>query len=98
MNTYIAGTLVTVTLTFLNLSNVPTDPTTITVKWSYSGAVSTTVWVYPTASQLTRVSTGVYAAAIDTTGNPGTYTVEGIGTGAVQVTGVDSFLVNPAPL
>lgn len=98
-----SGSLVTSTATFTNTSGTPTDPTTITLKvQSPNGTVNT--YTYPNAF-ITRVSTGVYSAEIDTTGLTGyhgpiteTFVVEWIGTGNVQAINSTSWPVTPAPL
>lgn len=94
-----AGTLVTITATFESETGTATDPTTITLKYAQGRAsYPVTTWVYQGAGSITRDGTGVYVAELDTTGLPGTWVGEWIGTGACQVTQSFSFLVQPLPL
>lgn len=99
-NIYISGALVQSTANFTNLSGVLTDPTTITLKYRI-GAGSTTTVVYP-AAPIVRAAQGVYTANLDTTGwaGPGLqlWTIEWIGTGAVQAPGIDYWEVEPLAL
>src|SRR5215472_6709212 len=97
---WISGSLATSTATFLDDTGSPADPTTITLKYKV-GSGSTTTVVYPSAP-VTRASTGVYQAELDTSGfsGPGQqlWTIEWIGTGTVQAIGVSYFLVTPPAL
>lgn len=43
-------------------------------------------------------STGFYHYDVDTTGKPGLYTYEWIGTGAVQAIAANQFIVKGAPI
>lgn len=96
----VAGTAVTTTATFTNAAGSPTDPTTITLKFQ-GGTGSTTSWTYAD-DQLTRVSTGVYSATIDTTGDTygtsGTWTVEWLGTGNLAAVSAVTFQVTTPPI
>lgn len=100
MNTYLSGTLVTTTANFANKNGVPTDPDTITLKYKHGSNAVVTV-AYPT-SPIVRDTTGAYHADLDTTGwtGPGNelWTAEWIGTGAVQVPGIDNWQVEPLTL
>jgi hypothetical protein len=89
---YTAGTLVTVTGTFMDTTDALADPTTVVLKYSQAGTTVVTT-VTPAL-----ISTGVYSADIDTTGF-GTVQVlyEFIGTGAVQVSGVGEFDTEALP-
>lgn len=95
-----AGTAVTVQATF-TVGNAPTDPTTITMKFR-SGGNTITTWTYGGAGSITRVSTGVYSATLDTTPGtltvPGIWTVEWTGTGAAAVVQTAQFQVDQPPL
>jgi hypothetical protein len=97
MNTYMSGTLVQSSATFLNASGVAADPTTITLKYKLGPGIVETV-VYPTAP-INRVSAGVYTANFDTTGwsGPGNRLdlMEWIGTGTVQAINTDNWEVEP---
>lgn len=98
---WISGTLVTSTATFTNeQTGAVADPTTITIKYNTVAGTVTTV-VYPAAG-ITRVSEGVYQAAIDTTGwaGPGDLfqQVQWTGTGAVQAIEDGAWFVSPPAL
>lgn len=96
-STWTAGSLVSSTATFtLTSTGLATDPSTITLKY-LPGSGSAVTIVYPAAG-ITRVSAGVYQASLDTTGKPGTWTVEWIGTGAVQAIATDTWTITAAPL
>jgi hypothetical protein len=100
VNTYMSGSLVTSYANFVNAAGTPTDPTTITLKYRTAAGSITTV-VYP-SSPITRVSAGSYSANLDTTGwaGPGLllWTIEWIGTGAVQAINSGGWQVEPATL
>ena len=97
MGIVIAGTLMTSTVTFASeQTGQAADPTTVTLKYLPPGGSVQTV-VYP-ATGITRVSAGVYSAELDTTGLPGDWTVEWIGTGAVQAIEDGSFPIAQAAL
>jgi hypothetical protein len=100
MAQYVAGTLVTVTGTFTNIAGAVADPTTVVCKWSASGTVTVTT------PSVTKVSTGVYTAIIDTTSMVTAapesdaevqVIYEFIGTGACQTGGQAFFQVTPLP-
>jgi hypothetical protein len=95
MNVYMSGTLVTTQAIFVNKAGVVADPDTITLKYKKDAGLVTVV-TYPTAP-VVKISTGIYAADLDTSGWNGPdnqlWTTEWIGTGAVQVPGVDRFEV-----
>ena len=92
-----AGSLVTSTVTFTSeATGLPADPTTVTLKYLPPGGTVTTV-AYPNAA-ITRVSEGVYAAELDSTGLPGNWTVEWIGTGNVQAIADSGYVITQAAL
>jgi hypothetical protein len=91
-----AGTAVAVTATFVDPTGAVTDPTTVTFKFK-AGAAATISWTYA-AGQVTKVSTGVYTATLDTTGLAGNWTVEILGTGACAAVSSVSFAVTTPPL
>ncbi len=95
-----AGTLVQATLNFYNLSNQLTDPSTISLIIK-PGSVADIIWTYAGA-QLTRQSQGVYLASLDTTpgvlGTPGSWTLQGQGTGTCIAVNVTGFTVTAPPL
>jgi hypothetical protein len=94
-----AGTLVTVTATFNSEVGDPTDPSTITLRFAEtSPGYVPTVWVYGGAGSITRTSTGIYVAELDTTSLPGTWEGAWIGTGACQVAQPFRFQVTPLPV
>lgn len=96
---WVAGSLVTSTVTFTAESTgEPADPSAITLSWQpgYQATVQTAT--YGDGSTITKVSTGVYAAELDTTSHPGPWTVQWTGTGTVQAIAVSNFQVTPAPL
>lgn len=95
MNVYLTGSLVRTTATFTNIAGQLADPTTTTLKYrAASGATQTPTPVHD--------STGIFHFDIDTTGwaGPGLelYTIQWVGTGAVQAPGIDYFQVEPLPL
>jgi len=89
----IAGTAVTTTATFTTAGGTVTDPDTIVLKFQAGGG-STTTWTYGGTGSITKTSTGVYAATLDTTGIAGTWIAEWIGTGACAAVSVAQFQVN----
>ena len=94
-----AGTLFPVVGTFANGAHVATDPTTITLKFSQGqSGFAINTWVYQGVGSITRSSTGVYVAELDTTALPGTWVGEWIGTGTIQVTQPFTFTVTALPL
>lgn len=92
-----AGSLVTTTATFLSEAGTPADPTTVVLKYQLSRGGTVTTVTYPNAF-ITKVSTGVYKAEIDTTSQSGPPVVEWIGTGTVQAIGDASWTLTAAPL
>lgn len=93
---WIAGSLVTSTATFVNDEGQQADPTAIVLKYLPPGGSVQTA-TYPNAL-ITRVSAGVYAAELDSTGLPGSWTVEWIGTGAVQAIADSAYVITQAAL
>jgi hypothetical protein len=100
MSTYIsviAGTAVTSTVTFQNPGvTSPVDPTTVTLKYRVSSG-SVTTWEYEGAGSISKVSTGVYSAELDTTELPGSWVVEWVGTGDCSAVETAQFQVTPPP-
>lgn len=95
---WIAGSLVTSTATFVSeATGLATDPTTIILKYLPPGAGGVQTVTYPNAL-ITRLSAGVYAAELDSTGLPGDWTVEWIGTGAVQAIADGGYVITQAAL
>src|SRR3974390_3085148 len=93
-----AGTAITTTATFTTPdSAVAVDPTTVTLKFQVAGG-STTTWTYGSVGSIAEIGIGVYSAELDTTGNPGNWTVEWIGTGICAAVGVSTFTIQAAPL
>ena len=90
MNTYYTGNLIVDTCTFTNESGEVTDPTTVTLEFTFLPSLVSTTWTV-TSGQITKVSTGVYSANIDTTGQEGSCQLVWTGTGACQAVTVDTF-------
>jgi hypothetical protein len=97
MNTYMAGELATVGVSFVQ-SDAPVDPGTVTLRWA-APLAATTTWIYGVASQVARASAGVYEADIDTTGmTPGTLIYEWQSTGAGQAINAGTLLIEATAL
>lgn len=93
-----AGSAVTTTVTFtVPPSTIPVDPSTITLKYR-PGSGATVTWVYQGAGSITKSSTGVYAAELDTTALAGGWVIEWIGTGLCAAVAVSTFLVESLPI
>lgn len=92
-----AGTLVTITATFNSAAGTPTDPTTVTLKYS-SGNPGHTTWVYGGTGSIARSGTGVYVVQLDTTGLPGSWVGAWIGTGLCQASESFVFSVSRLPV
>ena len=56
-----------------------------------------TTWTYGGSGSITKVSTGVYSAELDTTNKPGTWTAEWVGTGTCAAVNAAQFVVTPNP-
>lgn len=96
MSSWMAGSLVTSTATFVSAATgLAADPTTVTLK--YRSPAGLTTIVYPDA-RITRVSTGAYSAELDSTGLPGSWVAEWIGTGAVQAIAAACWTIGQAAL
>jgi hypothetical protein len=93
MNTYTAGSHVTVSAAFADRTGAAADPTTITLEYRPGlGAALTTV-TYP-AAPIIRDSAGAYHADLDTTSSSPGVTVWDygwFGTGTVQAVATGSF-------
>lgn len=98
-NTYLAGSLVVVTVTFTDpLTNAGVDPGQVTLRWAQPGG-ATQSWIYTQAPQIARSGPGAYQASIDTTGGAtGFWIYEWLGTTPGQAVTPGSFKVVPAPL
>lgn len=95
--TWMAGSLVTSTATFISeATGLAADPSTVTLKWLQPGSSVQTA-TYPSAT-VTRVSAGVYSAEFDSTGLPGLWAAEWIGTGTVQAIAASSWRITGAML
>lgn len=92
MNSYRLGTDVKVTGIFENLSGAVYDPSTVTVKVQKPDGTETS-YVYLTAAEVIKVSTGVYYIWLAPT-LTGKYVVRFKGTGTVRVADESSFIVN----
>ncbi len=96
MLTVYEPTAVVTTATWL-VNGVPTDPTTVTLKFRTGKDNPTTVWVFGGAGSIVHVGPGVFSATIPTT--PGDGTHEWIGTGAAAAADVGPpFKVSSLPL
>lgn len=95
---FYSGTAVATSVVFTNPgSSTPVDPTTIELRFRV-GSEPVTIWTYGGAGLITRASAGNYSAVLDTTGLPGSWVVEWIGTGVCAAVGVSGFPVQPLPL
>jgi hypothetical protein len=94
VNTYLAGTDVTVSVQF-TVAGVPSDPSTVTLRYQpYPGADITEI-DYPD-TRIIRDSEGAYHSNLDTTGSPGDEaTYVWVGTGDCQAAAEGAFLVKP---
>lgn len=96
LTVYMSGSLVRTTATFTDVTGALADPTTVTLKYR-PGAGAAVVTLTYAGSQLTKLSTGVYYADLDTTSwvtaGSVTVTLEWIGTGACQAVATDTFQV-----
>lgn len=93
-----AGNAVTTTCTFtVPPSTTPVDPDTIVLKYK-AGSNSTVTWTYGGMGSITRTTTGVYAAILDTTSLAGNWVIEWIGTGACAAVSVSYVAVETLPI
>jgi len=75
------------------------DPTTIFFKYEVlNSGVAPVVWQYGVSGSISRISTGFYSVTLDTTAKWGTWTVEWVGTGAVEVVNATTFPVTERPI
>lgn len=96
MLTVFEGTAVTTTVTFQDDTGALVDPTTVVLRFGQRG--SETSWFYGT-DPITKVSTGVYSALIDTSNGGGSmWYVVWVGTGACAVAQPGEFQVDKLPL
>lgn len=102
MNTFLAGALVRVTVTFTrpgtddggNPIRVPADPDTVTLRYQPFPGADIAEITYPGDTRIIREDTGAYHSDLDTTGSPGDeFTYVWTGTGNVQAAGEGTFLV-----
>lgn len=95
---YMSGALVRETGRFFDVNGALADPTVITLKYRIGTGATQTL----TGGSIIRDSVGVYYHDFDTTGYTGPgqveYTLEWIGTGAVQAIVTDYFRVVPPTL
>ena len=97
-STLYAGNAVTTTVTFtVPPSTTPVDPSTITLKYKV-GSQATVTWTYGGTGSITKTSTGVYAAVLDTTALAGSWVIEWIGTGACAAISVSYVSVETLPI
>lgn len=83
------------TVTFATEAGAATDPQTVTYK-ATSPAGTTTSYVYGTASEVTKTSTGIYKLLL-TLGSAGPWQFAAIGTGAVQKSEAINVVVHQRP-
>jgi len=72
------------------------DPTTVTLT-IIDGAGALTEYVYGVGMVITRLSTGVYTAEIDTSSASGNWRVKWVGTDACAAVWASGFPVAPQP-
>ena len=94
-NQYEIGNEIVLTATFENTAGAPTDPTTITCR-TLSSRGATAVYTYA-ASQIVRVSTGVYTISI-TPIDSGEWWYRFEGTGTVVAAFENTFTINPSQI
>lgn len=96
MSTYLAGSLVRVSVTFTAIGGAAADPTTVTLKYRPGAGAAVTTLTYA-GSQITKAATGSYYTDLDTTSwvtaGSITATLEWIGTGTCQAVITDEFTV-----
>jgi hypothetical protein len=76
------------TVTFRNISEVVTDPTTVTFMWRVPAGTETS-YVYGVASEVAKTSTGVYTFTPPTIAVSGQHSIRAKGVGAI-VAAVDA--------
>lgn len=99
MTTIYAGTAVSVTSNdppFTTADGVVTDPTTVVLKYKAGSAATVTLTFG--GGEITKISTGVYTATLDTTALAGLWTVEWIGSDACGAVNAKTFQVTTPPL
>jgi hypothetical protein len=89
---YEIGDAPVVTILTKNISGTLTDPTTLTVHLQRSGAASTS-YVYGTAPEVTRSTTGTFAFAVPTIAGAGYHQIRVVATGAVAAAEQTKFNV-----
>jgi hypothetical protein len=100
---YMAGQGVRVSVAFTDSNGNAVDPTTVTLKFAAPDGTSgpnnaASPWTYGGAGSIVKDSTGNYHAVLDTTGKPGEWTYEWIGSGSVLAPAAANFYVAPLPL
>lgn len=94
MKTFLAGSLVRVTVTFTLADGTPADPDTVTLRYQPFPGADITEITYPGDTRIIREDTGTYHSDLDTTGSPGDEaTFVWIGAGNVQAAAEGTFLV-----
>lgn len=92
--TIYAGTALLSTGTFTNTANVPTDPSSVTLKYGFTGASVVTI----SQGSLTHVGTGVWSYIIDTTDWIGQLITEWIGTGSCAAVNAVTTQISDPPI
>ncbi|MEK9736192.1 MAG: hypothetical protein VW239_02585 [Candidatus Nanopelagicales bacterium] len=90
MADYEQGSLVRATATFVNASDVNTDPTTVTVKYRV-GSDAAVSKVYGTDAEVIKSATGIYYIDLTVGTSDGTWYVRWEGTGDVVAAVEASF-------
>ena len=90
-NEYDIGDKVRATVTFRNISDVLTDPTTIIIRTKTTADVEAS-FTYGVDAEVIKSSTGIYYMDITTTA-AGNYFYRGVGTGTLVAAGESFFVV-----
>lgn len=103
-NPLYAGNAITTGVTFTNpvagedpSAWPPVDPTAVTLTYVAGDGATPVIWTYGGTGSITKVSTGIYTAELDTTGTTGAWRVKWVGTGACAAVWVNGFSVTPQP-
>jgi len=100
INEYDEGTLVIVSTSpgFQSPSGTLIDPSTVKLDViTPDNVLTTTTYGGSGPYPITRVSTGIYQASLDTTGKPGRWQYRWYATGTGQAAATNEFFVRPWP-
>lgn len=93
---YVQGTVVRRKVTFTNPDTLTVfDPTDVQLTVEYPNETVTTTSYVGAQGTVTKISTGIYEATIDTSGQSGLYEYEIAGLGSLEVRFADGFWVSP---